>query len=139
MPPLTSPPGPCDGCLRLSHKVAELEIRVSLLHQIGEDKRFIDTMLAQGCSATAVAAAGGDLDDAVPWTNPAELPTEDQWAHLGAKPRTLRCSTPGQPSSCRSVHRRGGSVRLSPPCPPPAAQDICLTNRFNVLDRNFHR
>lgn len=66
----------CKGCLWLSQKVTELEKRVSLLCQIGEDKQFIDTMLAQGSNTKT--PAGGDLDD----TNAAQPPDKDQWIRL---------------------------------------------------------
>lgn len=81
MPPLTSPSAACEGCLWLNQKVAEMEERVSLLCQIGEDERLIDTMLAQ-CSSISAAAGettGGDLEAMVPWTKTAQSLNEDQW------------------------------------------------------------
>ncbi len=70
MAPLTSPSG-CDRCLQLSQTIAELEGRISILHQIRDDKDLIDSLVRVG--ATAADSAEAELDDTVPLAAP-EVP-----------------------------------------------------------------
>lgn len=52
MPPLTSPPG-CNSCLHLSQRIAELEGRVSTVHQSCEDEHHTDSIVALATSRLA--------------------------------------------------------------------------------------
>lgn len=72
-----------EGCQKLSQQVAELQKRVSILHQIQDNERLIDTMLAI-CSTTREVEGSArwlkldHLDDTVPVRDPAPLTYDDK-------------------------------------------------------------
>lgn len=67
---LTVSPG-CGSCLRLGERIADLEERVSTLHQFNVDGRFIDSVITVG--RVGIATTGGELDSTVPCHAPSLL------------------------------------------------------------------
>ncbi|KAK1893182.1 Ice nucleation protein [Dissostichus eleginoides] len=55
MPPLISTAG-CNGCLRLSQKISELEGRISVLHHIRDDEEMLDSLITMGPAGTTTAS-----------------------------------------------------------------------------------
>jgi len=64
MSSLASPSG-CDSCLRLTQKVAELEGRISVLHQIRDDELILDSLLSICTDAVAPAPEAVSTDSEV--------------------------------------------------------------------------
>lgn len=133
MRPLTSPPG-CDSCLRLTQKISELEGRISILYQIQDEERLLDSLVTFGPAVTTTTAR--DLDLTTPCLDAAATTATltNHWAQLGAKPkvRSLNSSTPCQsePWNLASRGKHGGKL-LQCPEYPPALQ---LLNKFSILD-----
>uniref|UniRef100_A0A667Z3U5 SGNH hydrolase-type esterase domain-containing protein n=1 Tax=Myripristis murdjan TaxID=586833 RepID=A0A667Z3U5_9TELE len=95
MPPLTSPG--CDGCLRLTQRISELEGRMSTLYQLREEEQIIDSMVvAVGLAASSATAREMDSTVPLPCADVAAASTTEHWSRLGAKPKALVSSTPCQ-------------------------------------------
>lgn len=93
MPPLTSP-SKCDSCPRLTQKISELEERISILYQIKDDERILDSLIAIGPTITTTTT--GELDSTVSCVDFAAAQAADHWTQLGANPKALVSSTPSQ-------------------------------------------
>ncbi|KAJ8385079.1 hypothetical protein AAFF_G00193000 [Aldrovandia affinis] len=92
MAPLTDHPD-CPGCLRLSQRIVELEGRVTTLRGIREDEGLLDSLLQ-----AAVTQASVNATIQLPSTNTGTtVLAENGWHGLGAKPKSIVCSTPHDP------------------------------------------
>lgn len=121
----------CSSCLTLSQKIAELEGRITILHQIKEDENLLDSLVAATPSASKSKAPVG-LETTVPWFgSPTGSAEGDPWEMLGAKPKTLACSTPHtqEPWSFVLAGKRKGR-RTSRP---PQVVGLQLSNKFQPL------
>ncbi|KAJ8364979.1 hypothetical protein SKAU_G00138100 [Synaphobranchus kaupii] len=139
MPPLTSPPG-CDACRRLTHKIAELEGRISVLHQIKDDELLLDSLIAAGPGTVARNVTGGEFDATVPWNRPnsiavypdaAPVQSDNRWTLQGARPKAAASSTPSRVETWSVVGRGKHGGKRSVYLPPP--QDVLLENKFDIL------
>ena len=154
MAPLASPPG-CGSCLHLSQRIAELEGRISTLHQIKENELHIDSMVALATSRLT------DNDTTLPWLGTTTVgepvtikalpvPLEDPWPSLGARPKKLSCSSPfaSEPwiTAWGNKHRRRRSPGASTPTsqgqrkgrrslPLAPVEVLHLSNKFNALEQ----
>lgn len=118
MPPLTSQSG-CESCSHLTQKISELEGRISVIYQIREDEKTIDSMVSF-CPAptmTVPCAVSASTQPGVPWNE------------LGAKPKALANSTPLLEPWTVAGNRRGRRSSHAPP-----SQGIKPINRFEILD-----
>ncbi|XP_077365237.1 uncharacterized protein LOC144009389 isoform X2 [Festucalex cinctus] len=142
-----TPPRTCDHCIHLSQTIVELQERISMLHKIHDDERFLDSMVILGAASSA--APGIELDSTVP-----VQPLEDgRWNELGAKPKrvgrvsltpspNIQSSTPHSDWQTAHNNRSSKSPHLPDPLNP---RDIQLSNRFGVfheedfppLDRHY--
>ncbi|XP_017574663.1 uncharacterized protein LOC108440347 [Pygocentrus nattereri] len=127
MAPLSSPAG-CSSCLWLSQKVAELEGRISVLHQIKDDEDLLDSMMA-----TSQAISAG-LDGSLPQAAASAAGDEEHWPRLGAKPKAMKvyCSTLSQAEPWSVAGGRSQDGRRS--ARHPTIRKICVNNRFSVLE-----
>ncbi|KAJ8346832.1 hypothetical protein SKAU_G00282330 [Synaphobranchus kaupii] len=156
MPPLTSP-SECDSCLGLTQKVSELEGRISILYQIKEEERILDSLFTVGPAVTTTGArdldstdslitsgpavtttAAGELDSTVSCLAVAATQAADLWTQLGAKPKASVSSTPAHKEPWTAARRgKHGAKSLSRPHPPLALQ-LANKNTFSILDKlNF--
>lgn len=85
MTPLTSPSG-CNSCLRLTQKTSELEGRISILYQLKDEERILDSLVTMGPAVTTTIAV--ELDSTIPCSDVTAAQTADHWTQLGAKPKT---------------------------------------------------
>ena len=135
----------CDGCFKLTQKVAELEKRISTLHQIQEHERDIDIILGQTMTAatssqlasTELYLPGGSEEKS---PNPSPIsPVEfaapvvpaiekDRWLLQGAKPKLQFISTPTPLGSTAPSHR--GAGKPSRDC----SFRLPLNNKYSLLD-----
>ncbi|KAK1878082.1 Epsin-2 [Dissostichus eleginoides] len=142
MPPLTSTAG-CNGCLRLSQKISELEGRISVLHHIRDDEEMLDSLITMGPAATTTASLDslitmgptatrttGELDSTVPWMGVAAR--SDHWTVLGTKPKAPVSSSPSQKEPWIDARRGKHCGKLT--CRPTPPQALQLTNQFSILD-----
>ncbi|KAJ8333837.1 hypothetical protein SKAU_G00411560 [Synaphobranchus kaupii] len=139
MPPLTSPPG-CDACRRLTHKIAELEGRISVLYQIKDDELLLDSLIGAGPGTVAPNVTGGEFDTTVPWNRPnsiavcpdaALVQPDNRWTLQEARPKPAASSTPSRVESWSVVGRGKHGGKRSVYLPPP--QDVLLENKFDIL------
>lgn len=118
MPPLTSQSG-CESCSHLTQKISELEGRISVIYQIREGEKTIDSMVSF-CPAptmTVPCAVSASTQPGVPWNE------------LGAKPKALANSTPLLEPWTVAGNHRGRRSSHAPP-----SQGIKPINRFEILD-----
>ena len=145
MPSLTCSPE-CDGCVKLSQKVSELEQRISTLYQIEEHERDIDVILGRTmAAATSSQLASTELyvpssSEKPPNPSPnspvefvvpaAPASEEDRWLFQGAKPKLHSSSTPAPLCPTAPSHHgagnpsHGGSFKLP------------LSNKYSLLDED---
>lgn len=83
MPPLTSPAG-CGSYLRLTQQISELQERISVLYQIRDKERIMDSPVTVGRTDTTTAT--GELDSTVPCLD----------AAAAQEPKFLVSSTPSR-------------------------------------------
>ena len=105
--------------------MTELEGRISNLYSIREDGIHIDSLAA----ASQIMEAT-DLGSPAPCFLPAT--DRDRWTGLGAKPKSLACSTPIVPAPWSTVptgRRRGRRTSR-----PLAQETLILENGFQALD-----
>lgn len=128
----------CIDCLRMAQKIEELECRISTLYKIKEGEQLTDSLLlttnVEAASTTQVA------DVTVPWNSGTVLShippaTANPWFKLGAKPKTMVCSTPGT-SKTEPWTAVQGKKRRNRHKPPPStipSQPLQLKNKFEAL------
>ena len=146
MAPLTCSPE-CDGCVKLSQRVAELEQRISTLYQIEEHERDIDIILGRTmAAATSAQLASTELfqpdcseeksqnpsrNSPVEFVAPAVPATEeDRWLLQGAKPRLQFSSTPAP--LCPTVPSHRSAEKSSRDC----SFRLPLNNKYSLLDED---
>ncbi|XP_029924039.1 uncharacterized protein LOC115371064 [Myripristis murdjan] len=152
MAPLTSPSG-CTSCSRLAEKIAELEGRITTLHQIRDAEALMDTitfnrpqtdsLCAPGSVAAPDAASSGPVSalKAGEATTPPSVPaaassnpppdaiSDDTWIRQGARPRALTSSTPSGPEPWCLVPASGNGG----PSSRTPHRSIQLVNKFTPL------
>lgn len=134
MPLLTSPTR-CTSCLQRTQRIAELEGRISTLHQIKEDEHLLDSLAAS-------ASGFAETDSTLPWNRPNEgrepaLPTaaaasaDDPWPKLGGPSLSPAQLPSSQSHGPGSADVNGGTY----PSRPISPVGLHLENRYQVLER----
>ncbi|KAF7651136.1 hypothetical protein LDENG_00115750 [Lucifuga dentata] len=114
MAPLISPPG-CVNCSHLADQVAELQRRISMLYQIREAEKQMDTIIF----------------DAGP--SSINIPDEP-WIQLGAKPKALVGSTPSHDEHWTLVDACSRRGRHSSRVPPSYDIQLEHKNKYDILN-----
>ncbi|KAJ8009522.1 hypothetical protein DPEC_G00089750 [Dallia pectoralis] len=93
----------CASCIILSQRVDVLEGRVSVLHQIKEDEKFLDSLaILSGVNNDITCPWLGDPTHGEPVSvRPRDhlSPQENLWPKLETNPARQICSTPAVPPS----------------------------------------